>query len=160
MKKSLLLLLVFLSLNAVAAATANYPSGPDPRLTPGAICTLTEKYRYPERIAYCERDVSVELKSSIFQSYRKILGYTLSGARNTYKIDHFIPLCAGGSNERENLWPQHVSVYSITDPLEELACKRLAKGLITQQEVINLIVTAKRDLRRAGEVYQYLQNIQ
>ena len=52
------------------------------------------------------RDVSGWQKELVFISYRK-LGYSLSGERSEYKVDHFIPLCVGGSNEMSNLWPQY-----------------------------------------------------
>lgn len=159
MKTTYLILVALFSLSSFATPSADHPRGPDPRLTPGAICTLDQQYRYPERISYCERDVSVELKASIFEAYRKELGYQLSGERSTYKIDHFIPLCAGGSNERTNLWPQHESIFTITDPIEALVCKKLAAARIKQQDAINLIVLVKRDLSQANNITHHLKSL-
>jgi len=63
--------------------------------------------------------------------------------RKDFKIDHFIPLCAGGSNDPSNLWPQHKSVYEITDPVEPLICAKMAAGKLDQAYAIKLITTAK-----------------
>lgn len=56
--------------------------------------------------------------------------------RDQFKIDHFIPLCMGGANDIENLWPQHQSVYEITDALELALCKDLSNGTISQSQAI------------------------
>lgn len=126
--------------------------GPIAELTPGDLCHSPDRYRYPEHIAYCERDVSSELKDQIFNEYRRV-GFRLPpNHRSSYKIDHFIPLCAGGSNEPENLWPQHLTIYKITDPVENAACKKLSEGKLSQRETIRLIIKAKLNLREASSV--------
>src|SRR5688572_28997380 len=102
----------FLMSEAFAGGPA-YPKNPDPKLTPGSLCDVPSSYRYPEQIPYCERDVNSYFKEIIFSNYRRELGYRLNGERSTFKIDHFIPLCAGGSNREDNLWPQHVSVSKV-----------------------------------------------
>lgn len=66
---------------------------------------IVAQYRYPEHIAYCERDVTTQTKNDVFATYRNELGFKLDVRnRANYKIDHFIPLCAGGSNHEDNLW--------------------------------------------------------
>lgn len=145
MKKiyALLLLVAFSSFSLLAQ---EYPIGPDESLTPGAICKHPDSYRYPEQIAYCKRNVSTDQKNRVFANYRQ-LGFHLNPKlRRDYKIDHLIPLCAGGGNDMSNLWPQHKTVYAKTDAMEALACVKLSQGLIRQAEVIELILTAKKNL--------------
>lgn len=156
--KNLTLALALMIITAVAVAAPNHPRSPDAQLTPGTLCSTPTTYRYPERIAYCEREVSGKDKQLIFQMYRA-KGYSLSGDRNDYKIDHFMPLCAGGSNEKTNLWPQHKTVFSITDPIEELGCKKLALARISQKDLITLIRLAKYDLSKVPQVIQLLQSL-
>lgn len=156
MKLTLIFLMSLLCLNTFANS---YPLAPDPILTPGSLCTTPDRYRYPEEIAYCERDVNSFLKESIFISYRNNLGYRLSGERLDYKVDHFIPLCAGGSNNQDNLWPQHISISKITDPIESTGCEKLSKGLITQKELVELIYRAKMDTRNAASILSRIKRL-
>lgn len=138
----------------------DYPKTPDVEITPGSLCDSPDTYRYPEQIAYCERDVSTEIKQEVFSTYRNRLGYKLDlRNRSNYKIDHFFPLCAGGSNEEDNLWPQHITVFTITDPIESVGCEKLKLGKITQKNLIGLIKTAKLDLDEAPRVLKYLQGL-
>lgn len=160
MKKLLSVICVLVSLTSHAqVAKKVYPLGPDPRLTPGSLCDRPTESRYPEGIAYCEREVSSETKDYVFKEYRTQLGYALGDRHNNYKVDHFIPLCAGGSNREDNLWPQYVAVYSKTDALEELACKKLSQGKIKQAEVVNLIKAAKRNLSLVPQTMQRLNSL-
>lgn len=136
---------------------AEFPKGPDSNLTPGALCERPDTYRYPERIAYCNRDVDSHLKADVFREYRN-LGFGLS-IRGDYKIDHLIPLCAGGSNREENLWPQHKTVYEITDDLEALGCEKLSLGKIKQAKLVELILATKKDLSLAPSTRGYLRSL-
>lgn len=141
------------------AFAQEYPLGPDHRLTPGMLCELRVVFRYAERIPYCEREVAPEEKEIIFDQYRK-LGYRLNpNARRNYKIDHYIPLCAGGSNSHLNLWPQHVSIYQVTDSIEFKVCEKMKDGKLAQKDAVSLIMTVKLDLSRAHEVNRYLDNL-
>lgn len=155
----LLLVLLCISTQVFAGYKAEYPKTPEISMTPGSLCTSPSSYRYQERIPYCNRDVDSQLKDEVFREYRNA-GYRLTpGTRSSYKIDHFIPLCAGGSNRENNLWPQHKSVYELTDPIEFVGCQKLKDGRIKQAELIDLIVTAKRDLSQAREVLDYLNHL-
>lgn len=144
-------LVLVLSLSASLSAGAfqkgtDFPQGPDAHLTPGSLCSHPSTHRYPERIPYCERNVESQLKREIFREYDAKLGYnTTQMDRQAFKIDHYIPLCMGGSNEKDNLWPQHVSVYTLTDPMEGLACEKMAQGVLTQEHAIELIKRGKND---------------
>ena len=159
MKIMLLGLLISTGLFAEIIYKADFPLGPDPIVTPGSLCTSPDAYRYPERIPYCNRGVDREAKDDIFVNYRN-MGYRLDPKNRTqYKIDHLIPLCAGGSNREDNLWPQHQSVYVITDPMEPLACDKLKIGAIKQAEVVQLILQAKHNLKLVPKTIQYLRSL-
>ncbi len=158
MKVQSLALLLALIVSTVLFAQ-EYPVGPDSNLTPGMLCKNPDSYRYPEQIPYCERDVSPDHKNRIFADYRK-LGYNLNPKmRRDYKIDHLIPLCAGGSNETVNLWPQHKSVYEKTDKMEALGCEKLAAGRIRQAELVELILEAKKNLALVRPTLDHLNSL-
>lgn len=155
---TVLALFIFSTTSALSFQNV-FPLGPDAKITTGSLCNKASEYRYPEKIAYCKRDVSSNRKKTIFVNYRR-LGFTLpENDRGNYKIDHYIPLCAGGSNLDSNLWPQHKSVYDITDPLEPLACEKLAEGVIKQADLVILIKKAKNDLSQVQAVMDELSRL-
>lgn len=160
MKYQWIIALALVSLSAIAGFQLEYPTAPDPKLTPGSLCRDPDSYRYPEKIPYCERDhLSAETKNAVLDNYRR-KGFRIDpGHRSAFKIDHLIPLCAGGSNNIDNLWPQHKTIYEITDPLEPLACKKLSEGRISQRDLVNLIIAAKKSPRRSQETMVYLQSL-
>ena len=157
---STLVLVLSLSVSLASQAfqaNTDFPEGPNPSLTPGSLCSRPTERRYPERIAYCERNVESQLKREIFREYDSKLGYnTRSMDRQSFKIDHYIPLCMGGSNDRTNLWPQHVSVYTLTDPMEGLACEKMAEGKLDQEHAIELIKAGKNDHSKIDAVIDEL----
>lgn len=153
---------VFFSLLSSSAFSLgpNFPTGPNLQLTPGKVCDKPTAYRYPEHIAYCERDVSYDTKEILIQRYDSQLGYHIASMERTdFKIDHFIPLCAGGSNDSSNLWPQHKSVYEITDPVEPLICAKMQQGKLSQADAIKLVTQAKTDLAQVPAVMKILNNM-
>lgn len=156
MKTLFLLALVSFSFDTFAGRA--YPQSPDLSVTPGALCSTPSEFRYPEKIAYCEREVNTWQKEQVFITYRK-LGYSLSGERSQYKVDHFIPLCAGGSNDVSNLWPQYYTISAKTDALEPLGCKVLAKGKISQKELIDLVTEVKLDHSKLPEAMKILSRL-
>jgi hypothetical protein len=124
-----------------------YPVTPEEDMTSGDLCSQPSAYRYPERIAYCERDVHTSLKREIIAEYDQTKGYRIGTMnREDFKIDHLIPLCMGGSNSKKNLWPQHRTVFELTDDLEFQLCQKMAAGRLNQQEAVQMILRAKRDL--------------
>lgn len=140
-----------------AFAGGSFPTGPNAQLTPGETCTTPSAHRYPEQIAYCERSVDTQLKKDIIKTYDQNLGYRIqSMERSQFKIDHYIPLCMGGANDKENLWPQHKTVYEITDPLEQEACEKMAQGKLLQAKAIELIKQAKNNLDQVGKIRAYV----
>lgn len=137
-----------------------YPVTPNQQLTPGEICSRPEGYRYPEHIKYCGRHVEPETKRQVMEVYDRTFGYQVTKMpRGEFKIDHLIPLCAGGGNGVKNLWPQHVTVYRETDPLEQQACELMAEGRLKQQRAIELIIRAKTDPTQIDDVGDELDQL-
>ncbi len=159
MLKAICALVMGISTFAFAAGT-EFPSTPDPRLTPGSYCKSPDGHRYPERIPYCERQVSKGTKWKVIETYNRELNYDIDrGNRAQFKIDHMIPLCAGGSNEVSNLWPQHQTIYEITDPLEGIACEKMAAGRLQQKRAVELLVRAKLVLEEAPAILEILESL-
>ena len=132
---------------------AGIPTGPDELLTPGSLCQSAGIRRYPEQVNYCERKVSSAKKDSIFTMYaNKGFSQVIAMPRSEFKIDHMISLCLGGSNEANNLWPQHSSINRYTDPIEPRLCVLLARGKITQAQAVQLIVDAKKNLNHTPDI--------
>lgn len=129
-------------------------------MTPGSLCNSPDELRYPERIKYCQRSVDRDVKQAIIRDYDQKLGYAIeSMPRYDFKIDHLIPLCAGGSNSRDNLWPQHKSVYEVTDAMEPLACDKMKAGRLRQADAVRMILRAKLDLRLVPETIRYFESL-
>lgn len=138
-----------------SSAPEMYPQNPNTDMTPGELCNSPSAYRYPEKIKYCERNVSPEMKREIIAEYDAKLGYRIEQMeRSKFKIDHLIPLCAGGANSKKNLWPQHESVYQITDRLEAELCAKMSEGKLMQRRAVELILTAKRNLEKADQIFK------
>lgn len=136
-----------------------YPLAPHEHVTPGETCQDADYYRYPEHIAYCSRDVSSGTKKAIIRDYDDRFGYSIgSMERSDFKIDHYIPLCMGGSNNTANLWPQHKSVYEHTDPIEQRLCEMMAQGRLLQADAIAKIKDVKNDLAQAEPLLDELRD--
>lgn len=141
-----------------AGQSDSFPTMPNDQMTPGKLCQHADTYRYPEHVAYCERDVSSETKREIIHQYDEQFGYSIGSMnRADFKIDHLIPLCAGGANDADNLWPQHRSVYEQTDPLEPLLCQLMAEGKMLQSEAVEIVIDAKHHLPEVSAVVWKLQ---
>ena len=148
------------SLDLSVAQNRLYPIKPDPNVTPGRLCDHADQIRYPEMIRYCERHVETHVKVRIIQIYDTRFGYTISRQnRADFKIDHYIPLCMGGSNDVQNLWPQHKSIYQHTDPLEALLCEKMKFGRLRQLQAIELIRRAKNDLSQVRQIIDYASRL-
>lgn len=129
-------------LSIQAAPALQFPFVPDPSMTQGSICTTNdpdfERLRYDEQIPYCARNVSRESKSDIYDTYG-----VPERCRKEYTIDHFIPLSIGGTNHRDNLWPEHKSIKALRKELENDLYKKVSLGEMTQAEAIKIIRDAK-----------------
>lgn len=118
------------------------PTKPNPEVTTGDYCTTDDSdfagYRYEEKIAYCARNVNRNLKRRVYDSYA-----IPDRCRSEYTVDHFIPLSMGGSNQTENLWPEHRHIKETRQNLEQEIYLELAEGRISQREAVQVIVNAK-----------------
>lgn len=127
-----------------ASAKSEPPYERIPRIdqTPGKVCTHEDKdyqgLRYPEKIAYCKRNVSEGLKKRAYDDYQ-----VPKEKQKDYTIDHLIPLAIGGSNDIKNLWPEHKEVKATRPTLEWTVYKALESGSITQKDAIDTIQTEK-----------------
>lgn len=121
-----------------------YPLTPNPERTPGDLCSTQnpdfKEYRYQEKVPYCQRNVSYETKTRIYQDYG-----IPNSCRGRFTVDHLIPLSMGGSNEPTNLWPEHTFVKQMRPELELETYERLRSGELTQAEAIAIILEAKRN---------------
>ncbi len=130
-----------------------FPRNPNKQMTPGSKCGKPDTYRYGERIPYCERNVKSSRKAALFVRYDEELGYATTRMQRTqFKIDHHIPLCMGGSNEDSNLWPQHSTIYELTDPAEGYLCERMAEGSLRQAKAVEIIQSIKQTPERAAQI--------
>lgn len=151
--------LVVLS-STLTFAGESFPQGPRIERTPGSVCQTGRTYRYPQHVLYCDRHVDSSLKNDIIKVYDQQFGYSISSMpRRNFKIDHYIPLCAGGSNDETNLWPQHESVYRVTDPLEPLVCQKMSDGRLSQADAIAYIKEAKNDLSKVQAIIQQVDSL-
>lgn len=157
--RSLVLVLAF-AFSQIAFAEGKFPLGPVASMTPGELCQDSPVRRYPENIVYCERNVDTQLKNQIIKMYDENFGYSIrSMSRGEFKIDHFIPLSIGGSNNLENLWPQHKSVYGITDDLEQALFDKIAAGKIKQDDAIRVIREGKLHLEKVPDLLNYVSGL-
>ncbi|HPI40496.1 MAG TPA: HNH endonuclease signature motif containing protein [Pseudobdellovibrionaceae bacterium] len=139
---------------------SDYPIHPQAALTTGSLCDQPSRKRYPEGINYCERDVDTYLKKEIIRKYDTTFRYRIqSMPRSQFKIDHLIPLCAGGSNHESNLWPQYKKVYEITDPLEPELCAAMSNGRLLQKDAVVLILRAKNNLDQADSILRHIRSL-
>lgn len=162
MKKSIqMTFAVLLTVTLVSSVNAaDFPKGPELTITVGKLCDTPTAYRYAEKIPYCERDVSYQTKEILMKEYDQKFNYRiLNLPREDIKIDHLIPLCAGGSNDISNLWPQHKSIYAITDPIEPVVCAKMASGKLKQKDAVSLVIEAKTHLERASTILQYVNKL-
>ena len=113
-------------------------SFPDPKGTPGSLCTDDDDnfdgYRYHEQIAHCKRNVPKSVKLKIAKKY---------GIKeedfSDYEFDHLIPLSVGGSDDITNIWPQPLDEAKEKDKVEQSAYLQLSKGDITQKQAIQMM---------------------
>lgn len=120
---------------AVALATTN----PDPSITPGALCTSRDPdfmdYDYPSHVARCKRHVNTNEKEAVAKAY----GGIPKSQWKKYEFDHLIPLCAGGANTPDNLWPQPIDEAKDKDQIEDQVCQALKNGQMSQQQAVDEI---------------------
>lgn len=137
-----MLVVFFAVLLNVFPVVSAFPTVPDSSQTMGVLCTEQDQdfqeFRYTEKIPYCSRNVSSQLKRAIYLSYDIP---TECIAR--YTIDHFYPLSIGGNNSRKNLWPEHKLIKALRQNLEEELYQAVKWGQTTQARALATIKRAK-----------------
>ncbi|HVJ64327.1 MAG TPA: hypothetical protein VM901_03640 [Bdellovibrionota bacterium] len=162
--KSFCIAVSVFALNA-QAAREEYPMGPHPSLTPGSMCD-SKTTRHPQKIPFCKRSVSSTDKWEVIEAYNRLHDsnpdvprYDINHRnRGQFKIDHFIPLCIGGSNDHDNLWPQHITIYEQTDNVEHMTCQLVSMGKMKQKDAIELVRRAKLNLDEAAGIREELED--
>ncbi len=130
---SILSLVLMISFDSVAFTQ------PNPALTPGVLCTPSDPdYRgpdYPEGIARCNRNILDQEKKDVSAKY----GNIPQSDWPKYEFDHMIPLCAGGSNNPQNLWPQPIVEAKKKDLLEVDICTKMRAGTLKQAAAVQMV---------------------
>jgi hypothetical protein len=132
MKALILISLIF-------SISSAFATRPDPNMTPGELCTPSNKdftgYRYAAHVAYCKRDVTREMKLQIAKAY----GNIPESEWPNYEFDHLIPLNSGGDSSISNLWPQPIAEAKEKDKVELQAFDGLSNGTLTQAQAVQMI---------------------
>jgi len=112
---------------------------PNWNVTPGVLCSASDpnfsNYDYPEHVARCTRNVNTAEKEQIAAEY----GNLPKANWPQYEFDHLIPLCAGGSDDIGNLWPQPIDDAHKKDVLEDQICNAMKAGTMTQAEAVQKV---------------------
>ena len=131
---------------------------PDPSLTPGkadtlSLADLTKTYtdNCPNGKTSCtysqdHRNVPAAEHTKVYDEYN-----VLQSARNIQsgEVDHFYPLCAGGSNDISNLWYQPIQNswngtnygFKLKDDLETYVCAQIKAGKMQPQDAFSCVTT-------------------
>jgi hypothetical protein len=109
---------------------------PNAAQTPGLLCTPKDpnfqKFDYAENIARCQRNVGIDEKLKVAAAY----GNIPQSEWPNYEFDHLIPLCAGGSDDITNLWPQPIGEAHKKDVIENDVCLAMRAGSLKQAQAI------------------------
>jgi len=129
---------------------------PDPKKTPGCAATLDAS---DLTRAWTENCPGGKDSCTYSQSHRKVSSsdkrfvydeYTVESSKRNIdngEIDHFYPLCAGGSNKTSNLWYQPIDNqwsgknlgFKEKDKLEAWVCKQIKANKLDPQEAFDRI---------------------
>jgi hypothetical protein len=124
---------------------------PDPDLTPGKadtadIADLTDRWECPTSIqkvdctySQAHRSVSKRTHTKVYEEYQ--VPESKRNAKNG-EVDHFDPLCNGGSNDIKNLWYQPAKNmwngknfgYHEKDSLESWVCAQVKADKLDPEE--------------------------
>jgi len=119
------------------------PLKPNPEITTGDFCDRRdndfEGTRYKEKVAICYRDVSRDRKTAVYRAYG-----IPDRCRPFFTVDHYIPLSMGGSNQVQNLWPEHKDIKATRQNLEQETYEQLANGHLTQEQALHIVTHAKQ----------------
>ena len=117
--------LALLGTVGVALAQAPQIAMPDPQLTPGAIASTDVGEVCSRSYARSHRATTLEMKEQVARFY----GLPRS-AWHGVEFDHRVPLCAGGSDEIANLWPQPIAQAEAKDAIEWHVCAAVCTGKV------------------------------
>lgn len=121
-------------------ASASAALYPDAQLTPGDIIDdLPIDLLCMKGYTKTVRDVSQSTKKKVYEAY----GIAYPPPSDTYVIDHLIPLSLGGSNDKENLWPQpvHATISAtMKDRLEKSLYSDVCSGEMSLEDAQQKIV--------------------
>lgn len=133
------LTVLFSTFSGWAKAQSAAYTAPDPILTPGVLCTPDDPnfsgLAYPEQVPKCNRNVNQAEKLTVAASY----GNIPQSEWPNYEFDHLIPLCAGGSDDPKNLWPQPISLAHEKDKLEVDICIQMRAGTLAQADAVRKV---------------------
>lgn len=109
---------------------------------PGALCTAdADTFEGLRRgVPMCRRRVTTEQRLTAFAR-----AFIPRAQWPAYELDHFLPLCLGGSNDLANLWPEPIAHARRKDVLEQSLCRALAAGRLSQAQALE-------EIRRWGGV--------
>lgn len=130
-----------------SALLAVSPEQPDPALTPGEVFNVTKERVCSPRYATNVRHVTREMKRAVFKRYH------VKYFPHAYQIDHLVPLCLGGRNSLENLWPEPIERALESDKVERRACHDVCAGRITLDQGRQTVLKEKH----AGPTYRTLR---
>jgi hypothetical protein len=129
----------FCALFQVAALNASAFTRPDKNHTPGVLCTSSDpdfdSFAYSAHVAKCTRNIEEDEKIQVAGWY----GGIPRSDWPKYEFDHLIPLCAGGSNSPQNLWPQPIDEAKLKDKVEDEVCRGLREGTLTQERAVDKV---------------------
>lgn len=118
---------------------------PNPKLTTGVAATLDPKIicgrKNGKTYSQYTRNVSDSVRQQVYKNYPNCKG--------DREVDHFYPLCAGASNDIENLWcePGRVIIdgrdwgYHTKDKLEAYVCRQICAGKLDPKVAFRKITT-------------------
>lgn len=128
---------------------------PDPKFTPGkaetlSLADLTKSYN-GQTYSQAHRDVNSKEKEEVCAEYTE-------NCKGKVEIDHFYPLCAGGSNDISNLWaePEHLYIinklgqnmpadedwgFHTKDKLEAYICREIKTGSLDPKVAFQKMTT-------------------
>ena len=139
MKNLILPLTVFLSIAQAAPVKAGKVQSPQFKITPGLLCSKADPdfsfLDYPEKIARCARNIGDAEKTKVAATY----GNIPRASWVNYEFDHLLPVCAGGSNSADNLWPQPIIEAHKKDILEVDICLAMKAGTLKQVDAVKKI---------------------
>ena len=131
---------------------------PNPDLTPGQAETvdlddLTDRWECPASIhkvdctySQAHRSVSNKTHTKVYEEYE--VSQSKRNGKNG-EVDHFDPLCNGGSNDIKNLWYQPAKNmwngkdfgYHAKDDLESWVCTQVKAGKLDPKEAFTKITS-------------------